>query len=1195
MIVPSLLLFVMHCVVSCTSSGSSPLLVRAALTEPNCASGSDRAGGPRVCVEDGCLVGTQRNGMAGEQFQAFLGIPFAQPPVGKLRFADPIPNGPWNDQLYNASYERAMCLQRNDLLPNPPVTGSEDCLYLNVYRPTECEDPSHPNLPVIVYIHGGGFFSGTASSLIVGPEFILDTKRAILVTIQYRLGVLGFLSTGDSAAPGNFGLKDQALALRWVKRNIKSFGGNDRLITIVGQSAGATSVHMHMISRQSRGLFHRAIMMSGNSLVPWNIPTKHPLALARSTAVVVDVIGADRLSSKSLIAALRKIPGEKLVGNVYKLKSWSVDPLTLFRPVIESTNSPNAFLTEDPRVSWRSGNYHQVPYLAGFVPNEGAIRALAIFKNPELFNELRSNFSTILPILLEHAPSKSLIPKMRSRFFNDTTDAEPIRPGNLQGFTDLYSEASFIYPIQLGVKQYITMANTDRAPANMYKFSYKGRYSYSVIYAGGDTADYGVVHCDDLNYLFRQPAIFPDYPAGSPELKMVDTFVNFIIDFAINGRATPLAPYRDCKNDNQVDQSLNCDVQEFVRVGNDVQVKVINVRNEEMFDFWNGVSLEQFTMLLGAQLILAVVCLAVVLPVSRAALPSGENVPRVCITDGCMRGLWMRSLHGERYEAFMGIPFAKPPVGELRFANPVPNDPWPERELDASGRIPRPACLQQNLFLPERGVEGQEDCLYLNVYRPEKIGNRSSTTSLPTLVYIHGGGFQAGYSSPLVLGAEKLMDNTVILVTIAYRVGAFGFLSTGDEAASGNFGLKDQRQALRWVHRNIAAFGGDPQLVTIMGHSAGGASVHLQLMHLGNEGLFQRAISLSGSALAPWCAPKPNPQQLARKQAQFLDIDEAHNMTTTELVEALRKVDADVFVRSYRQFLVDSEYSVLVYGPVVEAPTVVDAFLTESPKEQWARGAHLSVPWLTGFVPNDGFVFIAPTLKEADCSQETSARQKALLLNVLDGTKQKDLLPMVMERYFGNQSTYVECLTEDNVDKLTMIFNEALFLYPLMLSVRQHANHTGLKSPIYLYKFNYKGPYSYSSIFVPEQDESQDYGIVHCDELIYIFRAPILFPDFRRNSPDAKVTQVMTKLIVDFARTGTEPTGQSDSSQITAQADADIQKVSTDGDSKIAVDSAFPQVLELLNSNSTEQPVLKRYANFYDAEMFEFWTRFYSY
>ncbi|XP_050074309.1 juvenile hormone esterase-like [Anopheles maculipalpis] len=572
--------------------------------------------------------------------------------------------------------------------------------------------------------------------------------------------------------------------------------------------------------------------------------------------------------------------------------------------------------------------------------------------------------------------------------------------------------------------------------------------------------------------------------------------------------------------------------------------------------------------------ILTIVLLAIVS--SRTGNPAAQNVPRVCIQDGCMRGSWMRSLHGERYEAFIGVPFAKPPLGALRFADPVPNDPWTEKELDASGRIPRSACYQLNLFLPERGVEGKEDCLYLNVYRPfknSKAEAQNATEPIPTLVYIHGGGFLAGYNSPLVAGAEKLMDHKVIVVTIAYRLGAFGFLSTGDEAASGNFGLKDQRLALRWVQQNIEAFGGDPRLVTIMGHSAGGASVHLQMMYLGNEGLFQRAISLSGNALAPWCAPKVNPELLARRQADLLGIKGAYRMNTSELVETLRSIDADQFVYSYKGFTNGSRYPVIVYGPVVEALTVPDAFLTDTPKALWSRGKHLSVPWLTGIVPNDGFVFSAPILKDSGCSKETFAQQKTLLLNVLGGAKQSDALPILMEHYVGNQSAIGECFTKDHVNLITKVFNEGLFVYPLALSVRQHANHNRTKAPIHLYKFNYKGPYSYSSIFAPETDTPQDYGIVHCDELIYIFRAPILFPDFRRNTQDAKVTKWITKLLVDFALNGTAPT-------------------STDGE---VSSSEFPEALELINSNNVDEPIVQRYTNFYDEAMYDFWTRFYSY
>uniref|UniRef100_A0AAG5DH70 Carboxylic ester hydrolase n=1 Tax=Anopheles atroparvus TaxID=41427 RepID=A0AAG5DH70_ANOAO len=341
-----------------------------------------------------------------------------------------------------------------------------------------------------------------------------------------------------------------------------------------------------------------------------------------------------------------------------------------------------------------------------------------------------------------------------------------------------------------------------------------------------------------------------------------------------------------------------------------------------------------FTMAIGA-LIVPLLILLSSGPVWSGEL-TDENLPRVCIEDGCMRGSWMRSVGGERFEAFFGIPFAKPPIGELRFANPVPNDRWVD-ELDATGRIPKPPCIQVNLFIPRTGVEGKEDCLYLNVFLPKAARknranyNTTASPKFPTVVYIHGIGFVGGYSSPLLYGPEKLMDEPVILVTFDYRMSAFGFLSTGDEAASGNFGLKDQRLALRWVHRNIRAFGGDPRLVTIMGYSAGGAS--LQMMHLGNEGLFQRAISLSGSALAPWNTPPSDPDQLARQQATLVGIKNAKTISTRKLIKALRAIDADQ--------LNGSRYPVVLYSPTVEKPTVKDAFLTATPQELWSQGAYL--------------------------------------------------------------------------------------------------------------------------------------------------------------------------------------------------------------------------------------------------------------
>lgn len=161
------------------------------------------------------------------------------------------PQPPHYRSFIDATKAKPECIQKNSLAVNVFVSGEEDCLYLNLYRPLRTADRTL--LPVIVYIHGGAFFSGTAHPAVLGPQYFMNTGKVIVVTIAYRLGVLGFLSTGDRTIPGNFGLKDQTMALRWVQRNVQKFGGNPANVTIMGVSAGAASVHMHMMSPLSAG------------------------------------------------------------------------------------------------------------------------------------------------------------------------------------------------------------------------------------------------------------------------------------------------------------------------------------------------------------------------------------------------------------------------------------------------------------------------------------------------------------------------------------------------------------------------------------------------------------------------------------------------------------------------------------------------------------------------------------------------------------------------------------------------------------------------------------------------------------------------------------------------------------------------------------------------------------------------------
>ncbi|KAH0517877.1 Liver carboxylesterase [Microtus ochrogaster] len=155
----------------------------------------------------------------------------------------------------------------------PPISMSENCLYLNIYTPAHAHEGSNLPVGVMVWIHGGALVAGMASGS--DGSILAATEEVVVVTIQYRLGVLGFFSTGDQNARGNWGYLDQVAALRWVQQKIAHFGGNPGQVTIFGGSAGGTSVSSLVVSPISQGLFHRAIMQSGVALLPDLISDTH--------------------------------------------------------------------------------------------------------------------------------------------------------------------------------------------------------------------------------------------------------------------------------------------------------------------------------------------------------------------------------------------------------------------------------------------------------------------------------------------------------------------------------------------------------------------------------------------------------------------------------------------------------------------------------------------------------------------------------------------------------------------------------------------------------------------------------------------------------------------------------------------------------------------------------------------------------
>lgn len=244
----------------------------------------------------------------------FLGIPFAKPPVGLLRFAPPEPSESWSGVKDGTSHP-AMCLQDITLMDALAqyllnhtllfTSMSEDCLYLNIYTPAHTHEGS--NLPVMVWIHGGGLVMGMAS--IYDGSALAAFEDIVVVVIQYRLGVLGFFSTGDKHASGNWGYLDQVAALHWVQQNIAYFGGDPGRVTIFGESAGGTSVSSHMVSPMSQGLFHGAIMESGVALLPGLLANSSDMV----STMVVNPSSCGQVDSEALVDCLRGKSEEEIL------------------------------------------------------------------------------------------------------------------------------------------------------------------------------------------------------------------------------------------------------------------------------------------------------------------------------------------------------------------------------------------------------------------------------------------------------------------------------------------------------------------------------------------------------------------------------------------------------------------------------------------------------------------------------------------------------------------------------------------------------------------------------------------------------------------------------------------------------------------------------------------------------------------
>ncbi|XP_069543453.1 acetylcholinesterase-like isoform X1 [Brachyistius frenatus] len=466
------------------------------------------------------------------------------------------------------------------------------------------------------------------------------------------------------------------------------------------------------------------------------------------------------------------------------------------------------------------------------------------------------------------------------------------------------------------------------------------------------------------------------------------------------------------------------------------------------------------------------------------------------------------SVLGGNIRAFLGIPYGKPPLEKLRFRAPEPVEAW-EGVKDAT-KFPNSCYQMPDTVFP--GFEGaemwnpntplSEDCLYLSVWAPHFNKTLSHPSPLaPVLVWIYGGAFTSGTSSLDIYDGRFLSKyEGVVVVSMNYRVGAFGFLSLPDNKnIRGNAGLLDQRLALEWIAKNIAAFGGDPSKVTLFGESAGSGSVGLQLLSPGSQALFQRAVMQSGSPNAPWCTISQNEAwDRSLMLATLLgcrDSGPAH-------VEACLQ-QADPHKIATKQFDVLTEHTVLSipFAPLVDGdflPDKVEVLLDSRnlPRKEVVlglnkdEGSYFLVYGLPGFdITRQSLITRNEFLKGVEISMANSndVTREAAIFQYTDWTD-------------DNNRT-------KNRDSLSGLVADQLFVCPVIDFAHRYSQHGG---KAFLYLFDHR-----SSV----NPWPEWMGVMHGYEIEFVFGMP-LNASLGYTKNEVNMTKKFMKHWANFARTG---------------------------------------------------------------------------
>lgn len=463
------------------------------------------------------------------ELKQFLGIPYAKAPVGDLRFRKPEALNSL-ESPFDATQYGFICPQI--VSPDEPLVGKqdEDCLHLNIFVPTQGSDSSTGHA-VMVWIHGGAFILGSSDEY--DGKIIAGYGNVIIVTINYRLGPLGFLSTMDSNCPGNFGLWDQTLALNWIRDNIDSFGGDTDRVTVFGESAGAVSGIMQGMLPENNGLFKRIIAQSGSPSVRSMNCSRNTLT---RTTYIAGKMGCASADTAVMINCLRNVSWEDYMAAINALNNNFEDiEYVIFDPVVDGD-----FIKHEPRDIYKhskSQSYNEIEFfksfdlLSGMNQLEGAyyITFFVGDQDPDQFKptreEMRKLFLPMATDLVYNRTFPDSVMRLVESEYTNWTDPEDFHNIRLQ-YAKIFGDTGFAVPTVEFARLHMTSPPTSKT----YVYKFMPRPSKRS--AGTPVWTPGANHADDLGFVFG----FHNQPnAEAWEIELSKHMMRYWTNFAKTG------------------------------------------------------------------------------------------------------------------------------------------------------------------------------------------------------------------------------------------------------------------------------------------------------------------------------------------------------------------------------------------------------------------------------------------------------------------------------------------------------------------------------------------------------------------------------------------------------------------------------------------------------------------------------------